>query len=308
MDVEIERVFGPGANVGALQATYRKVAQRLGEFGRDNFTIDYHGDDSELGIGGYTRAGSAKIQVAPGMLTKDAKTLAGLMLHEGCHEVDGTIIDCGYYRSARFDKMSQKEKRTNAAHYEEVGRRALDNSLYGNEAFVPEAQQKKKTNRKDELVRNIRPASEGLRKFWSESLNLHALLRDIAAGTSDMAPDTQKLMAKFIKQAFELPQATYQGAPLVTELDLALLEASIKVFNRARTEIKKFTKAETEKERIFLCSLSPGELFLEAIKRVGGFQGVDPALNITFITGVRTAMIVGGIGDPFPEFDGSGEV
>jgi hypothetical protein len=117
----IKQIFGDNVDdVAAVQATYRRVAARLGGFGRINFTIDHHGDDAEMGVGGYTIAGSGRIQVSPRTIAGNPNTLAVVLMHEGCHEVDASIIDCGYYGTANFNQMSRTQKKTNAAHYEEV--------------------------------------------------------------------------------------------------------------------------------------------------------------------------------------------
>lgn len=300
---DIEAVFGPNAEVANISATYLIVAQRLGGFGKDNFTIDYNGDDAEMGVGGYTIAGSGKIQVSPNMLGMDPNTLAVLLLHEGCHEVDNTIIDSGYYGTARFNKMSQKQKKGNAAHYEEIARRVIGNSRYAGQTFQPEAQQQVRGGRREELIRKVRPASEGLRELWSTSLNLHSMLRDIAAGASALQPPVQVELVKTLKRGFELPTAEVNGAPVVTEFDLALMESTTRVFNRALSAIKRFQNEADPQQRDRLCQMSVRELALEAISRVGGFQGIDPAINVTAINQIRTAIILGlHQRDPFPEF------
>ncbi|MDZ4263079.1 MAG: DUF4157 domain-containing protein, partial [Pseudomonadota bacterium] len=300
---DIEAVFGPNAEVMNISATYLIVAQRLGGFNQDNFTIDYNGDDAEMGVGGFTAPGSGKIQVSPSMLAKDANTLAVLLLHEGCHEVDDTIIDSGYYGTARFSQMSQRQKKRNAAHYEEVARRAIGNSIYAHQTFQPVAQQQVQGGRRQELIRKVRPANEGLRELWNTSANLHGMMRDIVAGASTLQPQLQVAVVTALKQGFELPTATVDGAPVVTEFDLALMESTTKVFHRAMTAIKQFQRERDPNERDRLCDMSVKELALEAINRVGGFQGLDPAINVTAIDQIRTAVILGlQQADPFPAF------
>ncbi len=300
---DIEAVFGQGAPLDTVAATYRRVSARLAGFGRDNFTIDYHGDDSEMGIGGFTVPGSGRIQVSPGVLAKDANTLAVMLMHEGCHEVDRSIRDLGYYGSARFDKMSARQKLENAAHYEEVARRVNGNSAYPTgQAFVPEAEQRVQPGPRAELIRMVRPASEGLRNLWDRASDLHLLLRQIASGTSTLAGDMQLNAVRLIKGAFSLPLASVDGRPLVTELDLALTEASAKVFSRAKTELGRFRNEQSPPERVRLGRMSVKQLALEAIRRVGGFQGIDPAINETAVNQLRVAVIsVLDLPDPFPQ-------
>ncbi len=300
---DIDAVFGPNAEVTNISATYLAVAQRLGGFNQNNFTIDYNGDDAEMGVGGFTRPGSGKIQVSPGMLARDVNTLAVLLLHEGCHEVDGTIIDSGYYGTARFSQMSQRQKKRNAAHYEEVARREIGNSSYPGVVFDPVAQQQVQGGRRQELIRKVRPANEGLRELWSTSASLHGMMRDIAAGASTLQPQLQVTVVTALKQGFELPTATVDGAPVVTEFDLALMESTAKVFHRAMTAIKQFQRERDPDERDRLCGMSVKELALEAINRVGGFKGLDPAYNVTAINQIRTAVILClQQADPFPAF------
>ena len=302
-DNDIEAVFGPNAEVLKISATYLQVGQRLGGFNQNNFTIDYHGDDAEMGVGGYTSPGSGKIQVSPAMLAKDDNTLAVLLLHEGCHEINGTIIDSGYYGTARFTQMSPRQKIRNAAHYEEVARRVIGNSIYPGQTFQPVAQQQVQGGRRADLIRKVKPASEGLRELWNTSANLHGMMRDITSGASALQPQLQVMVVKAIKQGFELPASAIGDAPVVTEFDIALMESTTKVFNRAMTAINRFKKEVDPNERDRLCQMTTTELALEAISRVGGFQGLDPSINVTAINQIRTAVIMGlQQPDPFPDF------
>lgn len=300
----IKQIFGDNVDdVAAVQATYRRVAARLGGFGRINFTIDHHGDDAEMGVGGYTVAGSAKIQVSPRTIAGNPNTLAVLLMHEGCHEVDASIIDCGYYGTANFTQMSRTQKKTNAAHYEEVARRLVGSSRYDGQTFTPVVQQAVQAGPRRELIRKVRVANEGLRGLWAQSGNLHAILRDIGAGVSTLSPEVQLSVARLAKSAFSLPEAVRLGAPSVTTMDLAMLEATTKVFSRAQTEVNSFKNEADAARRLLLVAMTPKELAIDAVNRVGGFQGVDPAINVTAIDQFRTAVVLAGLPDPFPAFE-----
>lgn len=199
--------------------------------------------------------------------------------------------------------MSQRQKKTNAAHYEEIARRVIGNSSYPGQVFDPVAQQQVQGGRRQELIRKVRPANEGLRELWSSFADLHGMMSDIAAGASTLPPQFQVAVVRALKRGFELPTATVGGTQVVTEFDLALMESTTKVFYRAMTAIKQFQNTRDPNERDLLCQMSVKGLALEAINRVGGFQGLDPAINVTAIDQIRTTVIIGlQQADPFPAF------
>lgn len=298
---DIEDVFGPNARVAEIVATYRRVSARLAGFGRANFVVDYHNDDVEVGVGGSTSPGSARIRISPALLAEDANTLAVLLLHEGCHEVDATIIDKGYYGTPSFDTLSKASKQTNAAHYEEVARRANGNSRYAGLVFVPVAQQLVQGGGRAEVTRKSRAATEGLRRLWALSYGMHRQLRELASGTSTVPADQQATRIGHLKTAFSLPAAP-PGARRINELDLALSEAHVRVLNRAQDAAERFRRERDPARRLLLVAMSVKQMALEAILRVGGFQGLDPAINETAVNQIReVAIMVFNLADPFPE-------
>ena len=299
---DIEAVFGPNARVATIAATFRRVSARLGSFGRVNFSMDYHGDDTEMGSGGSTTPNSGRIQVSPVMLGKPADVVAVLLMHEGCHEVDATIIDKGYYGTAGFDTLSAPAKMTNAAHYEEIARRVNGNSQYPDQVFAPVAPQAVRVGRRPELLRKVGIANDGLREMWLLAANMHDLLRHLANDTSTLPALQQAPVLATIKQAFSLTATPPRGKK-VTELDLALSEAHVKVLSRAQTKLGHFKREPAGAGRDLLVAMSPRGLALEAVARAGGFQNVDPDFNLTALQQIRTAAILLDAPDPFPQLD-----
>ena len=299
---DIEAVFGPNARVATIAATFRRVSARLGSFGRVNFSMDYHGDDTEIGSGGCTSPNSARIQVSPVMLRRSADEVAVLLMHEGCHEVDASIVDKGYYGSAGFDTLSAPAKMTNAAHYEEIARRVNGNSQYPDRVFAPAARQAVQVGARAEFLRKVSIADDGLRQMWLLATNMHDILRHLANGTSDLPALQQPPVLATIKQAFSLT-ATPPHGKKVTELDLALSEAHVKVLSRAKAALGRFKREPVGEGRDRLVAMTPRALALEAVARVGGFQNVDPAINLTALEQLRTAQILLSETDPFPQLD-----
>lgn len=299
---DIEAVFGPNARVATIAATFRRVSARLGSFGRDNFTMDYHGDDTEIGSGGATAPNSARIQVSPVMLGKPADVVAVLLMHEGCHEVDASIVDKGYYGTAGFDTLSAPAKMTNAAHYEEIARRVNGNSQYPNQVFAPVARQAVQAGARAEFLRKVSIADDGLREMWLLGANMHDMLRHLANGTSTLPALHQPQILATLKQAFSLT-ATPPHGKKVTELDLALSEAHVKVLHRAKAELGRFKREPAGQGRDRLVAMTPRELALEAVARTGGFQNVDLDINLTALEQLRTAQILLSNRDPFPQLD-----
>jgi hypothetical protein len=298
----IEEVFGPKADTEYISNVYKRASERLTGLSQKNFKIDYNGDDAEMHIGGSTVPGSGQIKVSPQTLKGTDSQVKTVLLHEACHEVDATVIDCGYYGTDRFDKMSQKEKKANAAHYEEIAKRLLGQSKYKG-AFIPEAIQKKPKGKRDQFINTARLASEGLRNLWEKTTAMHDLLRNIAAGVNRSPIQQQVKIVQSLKSMYSLGTAgNREGYPVLTQLELALMESTANVLARAMKAIGKFKHEKDPSEQKRLAAMEPQQLILEAIEKVGGFQGLDKKIDKSHINSIREGLILLDLEDPFKNF------
>ncbi|NEO85805.1 MAG: DUF4157 domain-containing protein, partial [Spirulina sp. SIO3F2] len=308
----ITEVFGPSDdrnyNADYVSGVYKKAAKRLAGFGQDNFTIDYHGDDAEMHVAGSTSPGSGKIKLSPKTVEADERNLSTVLLHEACHEVDARVIDCGYYGTARFTKMSQKQKKKNAAHYEEIAKRIVGTSRYDGQTFVPEAAQQAQLGRLETFKVRERHANEALRGLWNISLSLHGILRDMASGTNmyNMNNEQAARFVTAVKTAYSLGTAgNEEGAPIITQLELALMESTVNVFGRAMKQVKKLKSGADRTEQDRLLAMSVKEVGMEAIYQVGGFQGMTYDMDNNHVDRIKAGVMMAPIsqGDPCPQFN-----
>jgi hypothetical protein len=296
----IEQVFGPKADVEKISDVYNKAGSRLISFEQKNYTIDYNGDDAEMHIAGASSPNSGKIKLTPDTLKAEAKELLTVLLHEACHEANASVVDKGYYNTAGFTKMSQKQKMRNAAHYEEVAKRIVGISKYEGLNFIPEATQKTGGGKKNEYLKKEKKANDGLEKLWSFSYNLHAQLRDCLTGGSSLSLKKQVELVSVVKRCYGLGSVGIQeGHPVVSELELALMESTVRVFSKAQTALEKLKNIREDRPR--LISMSVKELTLEAIRSCGGFTG-NADIDEERINNIYTLISIMSPDDPFPDW------
>lgn len=123
----LKLVFGSKDSVA--KAIYSKAKAALTKAITDidtAVTTDYNLDDPEVGLGGWARFDIQKIHFEPAVAkVVDVDEAKITIIHEACHLADGSVEDKGYYGSAGFEGMSEDDKVTNAAHFEEIPRRKL---------------------------------------------------------------------------------------------------------------------------------------------------------------------------------------
>jgi hypothetical protein len=139
---------------------------------------DYNRDDEQVGLGGWANHASQHIHLqrkVAEVADKEAATIT--IIHECSHLADASVDDGGYYGSSGFEAMSDLDKANNAAHYEELPRRALGKSKYPGLTFTPGTTVGGGSVTFEDEVR--REASEYLRKAWDKAVDVHQFLRDI---------------------------------------------------------------------------------------------------------------------------------
>jgi hypothetical protein len=293
-------IFGPDkkyCKVSDIQKTYASIAARLKVLAATagSFRTDYIGADLEMRIGGSSAAGSGEITLTLTTLAGESpEELAVTLIHETSHEIDKSIIDRGYYGSARFTTLTEKQKVSNAAHYEELPRRLLGLSQYNGQSFKPKSMIKKGDQPEDQLSKVVRLASEGLRSLWEFTTSMHDYLRNSAAGGPQSKTAMQSQVVERIKQAYLLPGGETGGkaATVITALDFTLIEGVARTLSRAREKVKELSAQASGKPQMAAkySKMAPEKVALQAIVLCGGFTGFEQ-LEGAMLDSIRGLMI-----------------
>jgi len=208
-----------------------------------SITTDYNLDDPEVGLGGWASFARQQIHFEPAIAkvtnVKEAKIT---IIHEASHLADASVDDLGYYNSNAFEGMSEAEKVTNAAHFEEIPRRKLGASEYGASFEFKPGQSKSGTPLTfDEKVR--RKADEYLRKAWDKAVDVMDFLRSIRKeilGGSNASFVSKKTR---IMQVSRLMNLTIHEQPAATatinNLDIVLAEGIAHATTKIQEEASK---------------------------------------------------------------------
>lgn len=228
-DTNMTRVFG-GKKAEAKEV-YGKAKVVLGNVKADLnqfLNTDYNKDDDEMSIGGYANFKSQTIHLKETVVkATDANKSKTTVIHESTHLADAKVLDKGYYGTPSFEAMSEDQKWTNAAHYEEIPKRKLGVSDYGNEyVFTPGMLEAGVPPTYAEKGRRF--ANEVLRKAWAKANNKTLRLRarrvEILAGKRNTF-ENKLANYKATSRLFNLTiHEQPAGQETVTQLDLVLSE------------------------------------------------------------------------------------
>jgi hypothetical protein len=187
--VEITTAMADGAGLTAVFGTMDATAKAV--YGNAKTLIashkltidasmhtDYNRDDEEVGLGGWANFGSKQVHLQRKIAeVQDKNAAISTVVHEFCHLADATVKDKGYYASPGFEGMTEADKVTNAAHFEELPRRKLGTSKFVGHTFTPGKVVGGGAMTFEDEVR--RGASEYLRKAWDKAVDCHLFLRRI---------------------------------------------------------------------------------------------------------------------------------
>jgi hypothetical protein len=228
-----------GAKSSIAKANYGKAKTALASLKANIDTkvhTDYNLDDEQVGLGGWANFASKMVHLSPEIAAgKDPDEAAITIVHECAHLADPSVQDKGYYppdakNSAGWDAMSEDEKVTNAAHYEEIPRRTLKKSVYKKpkqQTFTPGVSAfSGGAVTFPTKVRRL--SSEYLRNAWDAAVDVQNGLRrvrvDIEAG-SDVKFKAKKTRIIEVSKLEKLTIHEQKPAPnTVTTLDLSLAE------------------------------------------------------------------------------------
>ncbi len=271
--VQIEKVFGPKADVEAIAAVFTGIQSALGKFGQENFETDYNRDAEEMRVAGASAHNSGIIQLSIDVFSFDPKTIAETLVHESSHETAGTE-DLGYRGSSGFRQMTQARKANNADHYAELAARALGTSPDMGVVYLPREGVGGGVEPEDIARKKAKLASDGLEALWNLTIAMHSVMRDVAAGTTPLTGKKTLELVRNIKAAYALPLS--KMALSVTAVDIALLEAFGNIFNRAQAQVKPSAELRLE------------SMALNAIMRVGGFDPLGREENKKRLFAIRS--------------------
>jgi hypothetical protein len=279
----IDAVLGPLEDTARVAGVYEQIATRLSGFAKENFLVDYSNSSDFTGAAGATRAHSGVIQLS-GSLVVDAGSknavVREVLIHEAAHETDASIVDLGYAHSAGFDRMLVKDKLANADHYAEVASRILGISRYGTAVFRPQSGVLAGTALRDLLIKNIKPANDGLERLWNLSLDMVEMTLRLVPGVEPLSgepmkgketgPDLQQKrdLAGRISWAYGLG-----GSFVVTGVDRSLIESAAMVFRRAKGALARLaTTQDPDTLERYAGSTDAFDLASRALRAVGGLH------------------------------------
>lgn len=239
----LKEVFGSMA--ATAKANYGKAKSALGKVKTGMATqidVDYNGDDAQTGLGGWADFGSQHIHLQGKIAKVDDKDDSAITLvHEASHLSDPSVDDHGYYGSAGFFEADEATKVGNAAHYEELVRRARGKSKFAGKTFTPGVSVGGGAMTFVDEVK--KGASEYFRKAWDKAVDVHQFLRNVKLSLDGGSTAQFKSKEARILEISKLEKLTIheQAKPSTINLnDIALSEG----VPRIMTALKKTSQSQ----------------------------------------------------------------
>lgn len=230
----LKDVFGGQAAQAAV--IYKAIGEKLKHLRQQadtNITVDYNGDAAQMGVSAYALFNKQSIHLLADVASqKDQVESLMTLIHEAAHLVSRDIDDLGYYTAPGFVTASETVKINNAAHFEEVPRRLLKESLYKGLKFVPKAA----SSGGQMDTENIREeVSKTLDRLWKKSADVHDILATIRlqqAEKDNSKMEKYKGKLKYFSEGLGLTLHQQRNSePVITGLDLALIEGIAHAFH-----------------------------------------------------------------------------
>ncbi|MEV6449119.1 hypothetical protein [Amycolatopsis sp. NPDC051716] len=191
-------------------------------------TTDYNLDDPEISLGGWASHSAQVMHLLVDVVkgTNPAESKATL-IHESAHLGSGSVVDLGYYATPGFEAMSELDKVNNAAHFEELPRRAMGVSSFVGHTFKPNIVKGGGVITRTDVVRKI--AGDHLQHAWDAAADAHMWLRGVrkAKLRGDGKPFTDdRALIMELSQVADLTIHTQSVAHAkVTTLDVTIIES-----------------------------------------------------------------------------------
>ncbi|SHM57223.1 hypothetical protein SAMN05444266_10946 [Chitinophaga jiangningensis] len=220
-------IFGKKAKTA--KSHYEKIAQVLEKVRKNmdkHISTDYNLDDDEVGLGGYALYDEQEMHLLSSVAkVTDPKETKVTLIHEAAHMADKSIDDRLYYGTHGFQGMTERQKITNAAHFEELPRRELGTSIYP-KPMVPGMLPGGKATKEDKVKE---AAADHLRMAWDAAVDTFTLLRGVRrqsmAGTEKPFKDNERLLVKISRLEDLTIHEQAKKARTVTDLDVTIAES-----------------------------------------------------------------------------------
>lgn len=244
-------------------------------------STDYNLDAQETFLGGWASHAGGEMHllstVVADPLTAGSKAT---LLHEAAHLAHSSIDDHVYYGTPGYEAEEEAKKVNNAAHYEELPRRAWGASSYAGQTFTPGVSS---TGAPLTLEQRIQvQATLYFRKVWDAAADVDDLLktarRDQLVGTVIDAPTVARMLE--VSPLMDLTLHTQAASPpSVTSLDVTTSESIARGASLAGDRVTEAPLALTAMLWIpeaILIPVAVSHVIDFAIAAYGGFLG-DPA-------------------------------
>ena len=225
----LKEVFG--GQDAVAKARYAAARSALATVASDldkHVTTDYNLDDPEISLGGWASHSEQVMHLLVDVVkgTNPAESKA-TVIHESAHLGSGSVVDLGYYATPGFEAMSELDKVNNAAHFEELPRRAMGVSSFVGHTFKPNTVKGGSVITRTDVVRKI--AGDHLQHAWDAAADSHMWLRGVRKaklqGNGKPFEDERAVILELSKVA-DLTIHTQSAAHAkVTTLDVTIIES-----------------------------------------------------------------------------------
>jgi hypothetical protein len=233
----LTQVFGSKAP--QAKAFYGKTKKALGEVSKDmnsKVTTDYNLDDPETFLGGWANFGNVGprhmhllLDVVKGVDPAESKAT---LIHEASHLAHPSIVDLGYYGTPGYEAMDEDKKIANAAHFEEIPRRQMGISKFGDghggfKTFTPGILSHGGAQTWEDKLK--KKASDDMQQAWDAAVDTHTGLRAVRKALLKGNKSVFTANKAFILEASDRMDLTvHKQDPAkaeVTPLDVTLAES-----------------------------------------------------------------------------------
>ncbi len=229
----LKAVFGTQDSVAKARYVSGRAALAAAAADLDkHVTTDYNLDDPETFLGGWAQHSTQMIHLLAAVVKgTDPNGSKSTLVHEGSHLGNGSVVDLGYYGTPAFEAMSEADKVNNAAHYEELPRRALGISSFAGHTFAPGTTVGGGAITRVDVVRKI--AGDHLQHAWDAASDAHMWLRGVRKAwltKKDTTPFTAEkpLILELSKVSDMTVHRQASAHARITSLDVVIIESVVR--------------------------------------------------------------------------------
>lgn len=238
-------VFGP-AEWTTARVNYGLIRDRLKAVSADiqhRITTDYNLDAQETFLGGWASFGGQHMHLLSEVVADPLTTGSmATLLHEAAHLALSSIDDYVYYGTVGFEAMDHAKKIVNAAHYEELPRRAWSVSRYSGQTFTPGVSRSGAPPTTEERIK-----AEGAgyyRRAWDAALDFDDLIKQARRNQLDGTALDKKTVALLLKVSPLMDLTLHEqrkSPPDITRLDVTTSESIGRAMGLAGDDLRSLT-------------------------------------------------------------------